>query len=88
MRSEGIGYAGDGVLTSPAAAATLYPGVGTLVDYKYTAGFGRLNYNWVNKYIINLTARKDGSSRFGSNNEFHDFGWLLVRHGSLVRKIL
>ncbi|RAJ81985.1 TonB-linked SusC/RagA family outer membrane protein [Chitinophaga dinghuensis] len=42
--------------------------------YKYNAGFLRLNYNIKDKYLINLSGRRDGSSRFGSNNRFHNFG--------------
>ncbi len=36
--------------------------------------FGRFNYTFNNKYIINLTARRDGSSRFGRENQFDNFG--------------
>lgn len=51
-------------------------------QYKYQAFFGRLNYNWNDRYIINLTARRDGSSRFGPGNQFANFGavgvaWLI-----------
>jgi TonB-linked SusC/RagA family outer membrane protein len=42
--------------------------------YKYNAFFGRLNFNWDDKYLVDLTARRDGTSRFGANNKFHDFG--------------
>ncbi|WP_162277598.1 SusC/RagA family TonB-linked outer membrane protein [Chitinophaga rupis] len=42
--------------------------------YKYNALFGKLNYVWRNRYIINLTGRRDGSSRFGQANRFHNFG--------------
>ena len=35
--------------------------------------FARINFSWADKYIIDLTARRDGSSRFGSANHFHDF---------------
>jgi len=42
--------------------------------YNYIAGYTRLNYNYDNKYIFNLTGRRDGSSRFGSNNRFANFG--------------
>lgn len=42
--------------------------------YKYNALYSRITYNWLDKYIINLTARRDGSSRFGSENQFHNFG--------------
>lgn len=44
--------------------------------YKYNALFGRLNFNWNKKYIINLSIRRDGSSRFGENNRFNNF-WSL-----------
>lgn len=42
--------------------------------YKYQAVFGRLNYTFMDRYIINLTGRRDGSSRFGPNNRFANFG--------------
>ncbi|MEG1026453.1 MAG: TonB-dependent receptor, partial [Flavobacterium sp.] len=56
--------------------------------YKYTALFGRLNYSLDQKYIINLTGRRDGSSRFGANNRFANFGavgaaWLFSREKAL-----
>jgi TonB-linked SusC/RagA family outer membrane protein len=42
--------------------------------YKYNAFFARLNYNYNERYFISLTARRDGSSRFGKENKFHNFG--------------
>ncbi len=45
-------------------------------QYKYQAFFGRLNYNLLQRYIVNITARRDGSSRFGSGNQFAAFGAL------------
>jgi TonB-linked SusC/RagA family outer membrane protein len=44
------------------------------VDYKYAGIYGRVNYNWRNKYILNLNARRDGSSRFGPGREYGNFG--------------
>ncbi|MBL1410210.1 SusC/RagA family TonB-linked outer membrane protein [Sphingobacterium faecale] len=54
------------------------------IVYKYTAVYGRLNYTVSDKYLINLTGRRDGSSRFGPNNRFANFGavgaaWLFSR---------
>ena len=43
-------------------------------QYRYQAVYARLNLNWHDKYILNLTGRRDGSSRFGSNNRFANFG--------------
>jgi TonB-linked SusC/RagA family outer membrane protein len=36
--------------------------------------FALLNYGYDNKYYINLVGRRDGSSRFGFNNRFANFG--------------
>ncbi|MGQ8337786.1 TonB-dependent receptor [Sunxiuqinia sp. A32] len=43
---------------------------------------GRLNYSYDNKYLFTATIRTDGSSRFGSNNQFATFpsasaGWIV-----------
>ncbi len=43
-------------------------------QYKYASIFGRLNYSYNSKYFINLTARRDGSSRFGDDYKFGNFG--------------
>lgn len=42
--------------------------------YKYQAFFGRVNYNLLERYIVNITARRDGSSRFGPGKQFANFG--------------
>ncbi|MEC5146409.1 TonB-linked outer membrane protein, SusC/RagA family [Chitinophaga sp. 180180018-2] len=55
-------------------AATKLTGSNLNSIYKYNAIYARITYNWLNKYIINLTSRRDGSSRFGSQNSFHNFG--------------
>jgi TonB-linked SusC/RagA family outer membrane protein len=44
------------------------------IDYKYVSIFARANYNVDEKYIVNLSIRRDGSSRFGPGNEFGNFG--------------
>jgi hypothetical protein len=43
-------------------------------QYNYTAVFARFNYQLKKRYIVNLTGRRDGSSRFGANNRFGNFG--------------
>lgn len=44
------------------------------LQYRYNALFGRINYNWNDQFIGNLTGRRDGSSRFGPNTRFSNFG--------------
>jgi hypothetical protein len=55
---------------SSAASTTSFDSYG---QYRYFGGFGRISYNWENKYILNLSARRDGSSRFGPNKQYGDF---------------
>ncbi len=43
-------------------------------EYKYQALFGRINYNYDGKYIVNLSGRRDASSRFGPDFRFSNFG--------------
>jgi hypothetical protein len=70
----GSGHNSDEVLENIKAAATVRVIGQAIGQYKYNALFGRLNYNWDNRYILNLTTRRDGSSRFGSKTQLHNFG--------------
>jgi TonB-linked SusC/RagA family outer membrane protein len=71
---QGVGYSTDQVLRDIKAATSLIINGSNFIQYKYNAFFGRLNYDWRNKYILNLTARRDGSARFGRENKLHTFG--------------
>jgi len=42
-------------------------------DYKMQSYFGRINYNFQDKYLLTATGRYDGSSRFGADNKFAFF---------------
>lgn len=44
------------------------------LKYKYHAVFGRVNLKWDSKLFLNLTGRRDGSSRFGPGRQFANFG--------------
>ena len=63
-------------------------GVGTAQAYGAGEGyslvsfFGKLNYTYNDKYLLSLTVRRDGSSRFGKDNRYATFpsvsaGWRL-----------
>jgi TonB-dependent SusC/RagA subfamily outer membrane receptor len=43
------------------------------VDYKYAAVFGQLSYDLEKKYVLTLTGRRDGSSRWSKNNRYGNF---------------
>ncbi len=68
-----IGYSNDALVGSISAAATVNYS-DSFFQYKYQAFFGRINYNWRDRYILNLTGRRDGSSRFGPGRQFGNFG--------------
>jgi TonB-linked SusC/RagA family outer membrane protein len=42
-------------------------------SYALLSYFGKINYNYANKYLASATIRYDGSSRFGSNNRYGVF---------------
>jgi TonB-linked SusC/RagA family outer membrane protein len=70
------GFASDGQIKNIGAAGSVSLAGVDYSQYKYNAIFGRINYNLNGKYLVNLTARRDGSSRFGSGNQFGNFGAL------------
>jgi TonB-linked SusC/RagA family outer membrane protein len=70
----GEGQLSDELLDNINAAANIYKGYSTVSNYRYNALFGRANFNWEDKYILSVNARRDGSTRFGADNRFHNFG--------------
>lgn len=53
-------------------------------EHRLTSLFGRLNYNYKEKYLFTGIYRRDGSSRFGLNNKFGVFpsfslGWVVTK---------
>lgn len=70
------GFTDDALLLSATAApnVTVTLNSNNNNQYRYAAMFGRLNFQWDSKYILNLTARRDGSSRFGSGKQYSNFG--------------
>jgi TonB-linked SusC/RagA family outer membrane protein len=69
-------FSNEALLNSISSAKTLVIYSDVYTPYRYQAIFGRLTYSWQNKYIVNATARRDGSSRFGPGNQFGNFGAL------------
>lgn len=73
---EGNGYRDDSTVGNLGTADEIRINDDKKVDYKYSALFGRLGLDWSGKYFINLTGRRDGSSRFGPNRRLANF-WAL-----------
>lgn len=57
-----------------------FSGGGSKYAYNRASFFGRLNYSYAGKYMLQATLRKDGSSKFGKNSRWGTFpsvalGW-------------
>lgn len=76
MTQYGIGFSSNALLYNLSAATLKEVVASDETDYHYQAFFGRLHYQWKDKYFLNLTGRRDGSSRFGTANQFAYFGAL------------
>ncbi|MBP5172380.1 MAG: SusC/RagA family TonB-linked outer membrane protein, partial [Bacteroidales bacterium] len=58
--------AGKAILTGAAEMSS------SKTSSRYIAFFGRVMYNYADKYMASVSLRRDGSSRFGAN---HKWGW-------------
>ena len=90
---ENTGFDTDLYLThNIVAGRALKQGTAYMSSYKessrYIAFFGRVMYNWSERYLASLSLRLDGSSRFGANNKWALFpavslGWRLSQENWL-----
>jgi len=69
----GTGFLADARLNNPSAGTTLTHRYNQYTA-RYEGYFGSINYNWLNKYIMTLSARYDASTRFSPENRFGLFG--------------
>lgn len=85
------GFSNNNLINNIAAASNIFALGTDNSQYRYSALFGRVNYSYLDKYFINLTGRRDGSSRFGTGKKFANFGavgavWLFSRENFFVEK--
>jgi len=70
--------------TTPGATRTV--GSGNFNGTTYSSYFGRVNYSFNDRYLVSGILRRDGSSRFGSENKYGTFpavsvGWRISEEG-------
>jgi len=80
------GFNSDLLLQNIMAATTITPNSDINDIYRYNAIFGRINYNWEDKYLFDITTRSDGSSRYGPEDRFANFysiagAWIFSEEG-------
>ncbi|WP_233530569.1 SusC/RagA family TonB-linked outer membrane protein [Gelidibacter salicanalis] len=73
---EGSGYADKSLMGNLGAADDVRVLTDDNIHYRYSALFGRFGLNIDKKYFLNITGRRDGSSRFGPDKRFSNF-WAL-----------
>ena len=71
--TKGTNYSSDQLMGSLVGAGLITSYFPNYAQYNFTSVYGRFNYSWADKYILNATFRRDGSSRFGANNRFGNF---------------
>ncbi|MVT08989.1 SusC/RagA family TonB-linked outer membrane protein [Chitinophaga tropicalis] len=72
--AEGQGYQNESMLGNLSEADTIIRPPDTYTMYRYISFFTRLTYDWQSKYLLNISYRRDGSSRFGPGKQFGNFG--------------
>ncbi|MBB2151411.1 SusC/RagA family TonB-linked outer membrane protein [Pedobacter gandavensis] len=70
----------DETITTLSSATNLVSATGSAYDYALRSYFGRLNYAYKNRYLVEGVFRYDGSSKFSSENRWGFFpafsaGW-------------
>lgn len=68
------GFTSNSQMENPSSASSRLVLTSEQNVYRYNAGFARINFNLAGKYLLNLTGRRDGSSRFGPDKKFANFG--------------
>ncbi len=75
--SEGAsisGFSSDYFLYNNLGAGSTSPGYSSNRSrFAFNSYFGRVNYGYKDKYLLTVTGRIDGSSRFGANNKYSLF---------------
>lgn len=71
--TDALGFSSVAQMNKIGAAATTDI-TSSSTDYRYLAAFGRINYKLYGRYILELTGRRDGTSRFGAGKRFATFG--------------
>jgi len=76
-------------LKTIASAADITSGTSSITEFTFLSYFGRATYDFDRRYLLTLSGRVDGSSRFGKNNRYGFFpavsaGWVLSEEGFLA----
>jgi TonB-linked SusC/RagA family outer membrane protein len=69
----GTGFASDALMSNPMAANSTTSAY-SQTPFRSMGFYGIIKYVWDQKYILDLNGRRDGSTKFGRNHRFGNFG--------------
>ncbi|QNL47899.1 SusC/RagA family TonB-linked outer membrane protein [Olivibacter sp. SDN3] len=67
-------FANESLMENLGSAGNVPTRTNSFIQYRYVSMFSRINYTLRDKYILNVSLRRDGSSRFGPQSRFGNFG--------------
>lgn len=71
---QATGFSSDALLENILAAGRINVIGSNFYKYRYASLFGRINYSFNKTYFVNVSGRRDASSRFGPGKQFGNFG--------------
>jgi TonB-dependent starch-binding outer membrane protein SusC len=92
FRLTATGFSSDALIKNINVATSVGSSSAPMSKYRYSAIYARIGYNYKDQYILNLTGRRDASSRFGPGNQFGNFGavgaaWVFSKQPAVVNNI-
>ncbi|PWG78583.1 hypothetical protein DDR33_21715 [Pararcticibacter amylolyticus] len=70
---HGVGFASDALLSNPSAGTTVTTTY-IKTPYRGLGAYAIMKFIWNQRYLLNLNARRDGSTKFGPGRKFGNFG--------------
>lgn len=67
-------FSSDALMEDIRSATVFSVPESSFAAYKYASAYARLNYSLADRYYLNLTGRRDGSTKFGPGRQFGNFG--------------
>lgn len=77
----GFNYTTDALLGTLKGAPDVDIAADEVSEYRYVSGYTHIGYDYKSRYLLDVTGRRDGSSRFGPGKRFGNFwalsgGWI------------
>ncbi len=70
---SGANFVNDELIGDIRSAANIEALFNENIDYRYASAYGRLGWEWDERYLANVSFRRDASSRFGPNKKTANF---------------